>query len=228
MKFPKSFLFISVGLGLALADVRAALFTFSSQAAFDAAAPGTAVQTFAAGTEMGLVGFPGSLNSGTATAGTGPILAGLNLAATNGGNLAIIGPGALANTTRGILSDTFVETLNISFTSGQTAVGLGLMSQASASPFSITVFNTANVLIGTFPVASVPNSGAGTFWGVTASGGDTIGRINLSSATNQAEGVDLIKFGSAGGAVPDAGNTALLAALVLTALATLRRKFGTA
>ncbi len=236
MKISKFATALTVGVTLALADAYAVLVTYGSEAAFDAAAPGTAVQDFSAGTG-GNVQMANPLNSSTATASTGPILAGLEIAEAgpDAHDLVVLAPGGYGNNlNRAVFANHApvpgsLGTLNISFASGQTAVGLGLLSLFLSSTFTLSVYDTSNNLLGSFG-SFATNTGAantvGTFWGVTASGGDLISRINLSSDSFQAEGVDLIKFGGGSSGVPDGGTTIILVGLAMGSLAVLRRKVG--
>lgn len=202
-------LLLTLGILMLLAGVgaskaQASLIYYSSQASFNAAGPVVSTQTFASANvapNSGLYmnnSLSNSTNNGIFS--TGNILPGLAISATGtnpGTDLFIGGQGVFGITNKSVFATYFVETLNISFAGGVTAVSLGLLSEYNSSNFTLSIFNTSNVLIGTTSVLNVANSGTGTFFGVTANGGDVIGRINLSSDTGEAEGIDRIQFGSA-------------------------------
>lgn len=215
-------------LGLSSGAAQAGLLFYSSEAAFDAAAPGLATQTFAAATTAngGVNSMSNPLNSSTNNGifATGDILPGLSLSASGshaGSDLAIGGVGFSGNTNKSVYANFFVETLNLGFSLGAEAVGLGLLSIGSSN-FTLSFFDAADLLLGTTTVSGVPNGGSGMFFGVIATGGDEIGRINLSSTSGQAEGVDRVKFGNAA-AVPEPASLALLG-IGLAGLGALRRR----
>lgn len=92
--------------------------------------------------------------------------------------------------------------------------------QPSTATLSIKVYNTSNVLVGSTIVSNVADSLENSFVGVVASGGDMIGRINVSdaSATNNYSGADSIR----GFVVPEVSSSGILAGFA--ALMTFRRK----
>jgi hypothetical protein len=180
----------------------AALVFFNTEAAFDLAAPGLAEQTFgmALGNFGSVNGFGNPLNSSTDNLyfKPGNILPGLSLAATGGtagAELAVAAVGFLGFTEVGVLANAFSQTLNLNFAPGVGAVGLGLVSSGTTD-FTVSFFSASEVLLGSTVVSGVPSTGSGLFFGVAGNAGETIGRINLSSSGNTAEGVNLVKFGT--------------------------------
>ena len=198
----------------------ASLLTFSSRAAFNAAAPGLPVETF----ETGQVA-PGSIAScngpvSSATGNTcfpvGGLLPGAIYGASPGPSLIVFGaaiPG-LGNASKVLGPNLFLDSLNINFTNA-TAVGFDVFPGPVAGDVQITVFNLSNVLLGTFDVTA----GLGpNFFGVT-SNSDLIGRVNIASQANPpGELLDNVAFGIPNTTVPEPSSLALmvggLAALV--------------
>lgn len=202
-------------------SLSAALTTFSTQAAFSAAAPGIASQTF--GIAFGELAMgsgdtmAGPLNSSTNNIifKPGDILPGLAISSSIPGSDSLFISDALGsdplhnelpniNNRTVVTNNEFIASLNLSFSPGVTAVGLGLVSEFSNSNLQLSVFGATNNLLGTLLVTNVPSSGPSKFFGITTSG-ETISRVNINSATNQAEGVDLVQFGQAAAtsAVPE-------------------------
>jgi hypothetical protein len=210
----------------------AGVILFASEAAFDLAAPGIAIQTFAASTiaPSGVASMSNPLDSTTNNGlfVPGDILPGLAITATGnnpGSDLAVAGVGFAGNTNNSVFANFFVETLNILLSPGVDAVGLGMLSEFGVSDFDVSVFGPGDVLIGSTTVLGVPNSGAGLFLGMIATGGDSITRVNLSSQTGEAEGIDLVKFGNAGRAVPEPSSVTLFGlGLAGLAVAVRRRR----
>jgi hypothetical protein len=104
-----------------------------------------------------------------------------------------------------------------------TAVGGELVSYFNPDTVNIEVFDENDVSLGTTTAASSP--GDGTFWGVASS--VPIGRINMLTPTNQAEGMDNVTFGSPVGCsspedlpwisvAPDSGSTAPMSTTPVT------------
>lgn len=173
----------------------ALLIFYNTRAAFDADNPGLPIEDF----EEARIGpgavaaMNGNLDKFTNNAFfmPGEIIDGLRLRETpprgvNG--LAITGanfgaPGA----TKSVFANFFVDTLNLTYYNNDTmATGMDLRSLFAASTLDIRIFGIGDVLLGT---TSSLASTLGTFWGVRSTT-DIITRINLSSRTGQAEGVD--------------------------------------
>jgi hypothetical protein len=221
---------LSVGMG---GRAEAGLVIFANQAAFEAAAPGLTSQDFSAANvpdgDFDVMANPlnGSTNNGIFSPGN--IKPGLTITATGNHpgdqDLFIDGVGESGNTRKTVAANFFVESLNLSFAPTSTAVGATLLSEFSASTFTVSVFGPGNTLLGTFTDSNVPNSGAGSFFGVVATGGDTISRINFNSTTNELETVSFVEFGNVA-AVPEPTSLASagVGVLVVFGYAWLRRK----
>lgn len=194
----------------AVSSANAGLLFFSSEAAFDGAASTATTQTFA---QANGTGCANPLTSASSCGGFAPgdIAAGLTIAATGahaGNDLLAAAPGSLS-TNGAVYANFFSETLNLLFAPGTGAVGLGLLSQPSSSDLTVSFYDAADLLIGSTVVTSVANGGVGTFLGAVGTAGELIARVNISSPRNQAEGVDLVKFGAAA-AIPAPATLALL------------------
>lgn len=165
------------GLALALALIgalglpgaaHAALVFFTSEAAFDAAAPGSTTQDAANTGANSVSAMSNPLDSSTnhGIFATGDIAPGLSISATGsnpGADLAIFGVGAfLANTDKLVVANSPNETLNQNFGPSVSAVGLDLLSLFATSTFTLSFFDAANASLGTITVPNVPNSGCGT------------------------------------------------------------------
>ena len=192
----------------------AALVTFNTRAAFDGAAGILPIETFEEGNVApgNIVACPGLLASTTNNAcfSAGDILPGITLTSSTvrpADGLALAGAGVNTLPSKAVFANFFTDSLDLAFTSSS-AVGFDLISQTAPSTITVSVFGAGDVLLGSFDIAATP---AGVFWGVI--GDSQITRINLFSATNQAEGVDNVAFGQT--AIPEPATLALLGAGLL-------------
>ncbi len=182
------------------APASAALLTFDTRAAFNAAAPGLPVEDFEEGNigAGGIAGFDDPLDSSTNNTffAPGDILTGLTLEASTeeGGDLFILGAGFDLDPSIVVGANFFEASLDLLF-SGASAIGLDIGSALDDSTVTVSVFGPGDLLLNTFNVAA---TGTGTFFGVINDSG-TISRINLLafSTTDQAEWVDNVAFGAA-------------------------------
>jgi hypothetical protein len=203
--------FAALLLACATSSAEAALVFFTDEGAFNAAAPGLAVQTFSAATVVGgdAMFIDNPLNSSTNNGifASGDILAGLSISATisTGGDLTVTGVNFAGLANKAVFANQ--GTLDLSFSPGVQAAGLGLLSSPASSDFTLSFYDASDLLLGTTTVLGIPNTGGGLFFGVVSSG-EQIARINSSSNTVQNEGVDLVRFGAA--AVPEPGSVILL------------------
>jgi hypothetical protein len=100
--------------------------------------------------------------------------------------------------------------------SSANAIGMDVFSISSSS-ITISVFAPGGSLLGSYPVSA---SSSPTFFGVISDSGP-IGRLNLSSGSGAAEGVDDVAFGST--AIPEP-TTFVLLRVGLAALGLVRRR----
>lgn len=191
-------------LGFLSIPAHADVLTFTTRAAFNAAAPGLPVETFESGlvSAGGVTTCTGSVSSTTGSGcfPTGGLLPGVVYSASPGPSLVVLGanfPG-VGNTSRVLGPNTFTDTFNLTFTNAN-AVGFDVFAGTAAGNVVITVFDPSNFLIGTFTVAAPIG---GTFFGVVNTMG-LIGRINIASlASTPGELIDNLAFGTAGTTAP--------------------------
>ena len=186
--------------------VRADLVTFTSRPAFNAAAPGLPVETFeSASVAPGAVITCMGPVSSTMGGGCFPV-AGLlpgavyNASVATQPNLVVLGAAfaSVGNASRVLGPNRFADTFNITFANAN-AVGLDVFAGLSPGNVAISVFDSADVLLGTFTVFAPTG---GTFFGVISTTSN-IGRLNIASANNGGELVDNVAFGRTGPAVPE-------------------------
>jgi hypothetical protein len=213
------FRYLCLPLALLLLSVPAYadLVTFSSLAAFTAAAPGLPVETFESGVAFPNTIIPcaGPLSSaaGGSCFPVATLLPGAVYSASPGPIMALVGAGnpSIGNTSKIVGPATFADTLNVTFAATTTAVGFDVFPGTGAGSIQVSVFDPSNVSLGvfTFPGAVGPN-----FFGVV-SASDLIGRINIMSTVGMAPGAELIDnvaFGNAAATVPESSSLLLLAA----------------
>ncbi len=174
---------------------------YSDRVAFDAYFPGLPVEGFEQGNvdPGGVLGCPAPLDetSNNACFTPGQILPGVRFDITPGPHpddgLVLVGAGFNSNPSIILLANFFVDTFDIYFTRPDVFVaGMDLHSHYAADNVAITVYGLDGVtVIGSTTALATPT---GSFWGVAA--GQPIGRINIDSPTDQAEGVDNLAFGN--------------------------------
>lgn len=206
----------------------AALIFFTTEAAFDLAAPVLTVETF----ESGLVG------AGSATSCTGPVSsssgstcfpvgglapgASYDAAAVTSLDVVVLGAnfGSVGNTSKVFGANAFADTTNIIFTSLVDAVGFDVFAGPAAGNVLISVFDTGNLLLGSTTIFAPLG---GTFFGVISTS-DSIGRVNIASqAASPGELIDNVEFGVAGATAPEPAALLLLGIGVIAAGARRRR-----
>lgn len=122
-----------------------------------------------------------------------------------GSGVALFTEGFLGATSNGLLADTFVNGLDL-ISGDHTAYGLSLVTFLGGAGVNINVYDSNNVLVGNMDGVSAPIAGGG-FLGILATGGTTIGRINVFDPGDGAEGFYGV---SAYQAIPAPGALALL------------------
>ena len=203
------------------------LVTFSSLAAFTAAAPGLPVETFEAGLTQSRHGdtvhrSAEQRSSERLLSGGGgscrawfiaqvPIQDLLCWAPCWAGRVSPV----LGNTSK-VLSPAIVlsSTLSLEFTSA-TAVGFDVFPGPVSRPIVISVFNPSDVALGTF---TIQGAFAGSFFGVLSTT-DPIGSLSIDGEIGEL--IDNLRFGAA--TVPESSSLLLLAA-GLTLVFRLRKR----
>jgi hypothetical protein len=197
------------------------LTTYTDQTAFEATATvvtqtfGFLSNTIGVGSADGIPTL--TLNSATndAYVSPGDIVAGLTIATTTNeaNGIVLVGPD-FSGSGRANYSVFFnysdpANGLDLTLDSGATAFSLGVLSYPAPSDVTVSIYDTASLLLGSFTVSSAPSSGVGEFFGVTTDGSDTIGSVVLSPSDGSFTGVDQIQFGQA--AAPEPGSLLMLA-----------------
>ncbi|MBL8333849.1 MAG: PEP-CTERM sorting domain-containing protein [Rubrivivax sp.] len=178
--------------------------TFTTDfAAFNAANPGLAVETFeAANVPSGQDRvFDGPLNAATNTAefAAGSVLGGFSISTTAGDIYAARDFGGNPGAT--ISSNLFGENLNIGFAPGVTAIGIDLLQwQGHNDGWRLEAFDAANVSLGSF------GTNGGSFVGLVSD--VAVARLFLDKPDSGAV-IDNLRFGAA--QVPEPSPLALLA-----------------
>jgi hypothetical protein len=176
------------------------LITFSTRAAFNAAAPGLPVESFESRFAGGVLICPGPLMRGhecPMTPGTvepvpGGLLPGITYSSESG-ILVLVGPNflPLGNTSNVLGPFGVVDTLDLTLESAS-AIGFDVFPGVATGDVLISVFDSANAPIGTFTMLASPG---GTFFGVL-SDSVLIGRINIATLAEFQGGlVDDVAFG---------------------------------
>lgn len=218
-------LFVAAWFASSSLPAYAALITFSSRSAFNAAAPGLPVETFEAGLVAagGVTTCNGPLSNAAASAcfAVGALLPGVTYSAVPGPGMVVIGAGfdGVGNVSKVLGPNLFADTLNLTFNSVN-AVGFDFFPGPNAGNVAISVFSPANVLLNTFTINSPLGS---TFFGVISDTGfGSIGRINVASqATTPGELIDNLAFGN--NSVPEPASILLIGGGLLV-LSLSRRK----
>ena len=120
-----------------------------------------------------------------------------------------------------VFSNYFVG-MDFAFGPSVTAASLDVLSLFSSDDVTINIRNSGLSLIGIYTVLGAPNTGAGAFFGVVATGGDDIGQLSIRTANGNSPGVDQVQWGSS--AVPEPGSLALIAGIAISGVGLLRRR----
>ena len=197
--------------GLFLLPSYAALITYSDRPTFNGAAPGLPTETFSSGlvnpASVTVCNGPLRSTSGDVCFPAGGLLPGVVYSSTSG-PMAVIGAGfaGLNNASNLLGPNNFGDTLDLAFTQ-TSAAGFDLFaSPQTPGSVSISVYSTANALLGDFTVTAPLT---GTFFGVFSNTG-LIGRIDiLSQAALPGEVITNLSFGVPTATTPEPGSLLL-------------------
>jgi hypothetical protein len=209
---------------------------YTSEAAFDAAAPALQTQTFASAkvdSTLGVSIIANPLDSATNNAvfSAGSILPGLTIASSashSGQDLGVVAPTVFGNPNIAVYNNFGGDSLLTSFVPPVTAVGMGLLNP-NGTTVTFSVKGPGGSPLGSQDV-TVNSAGPPTFFGVIATGGDQIGQIELlgqptnGDASQRFAGIDRIVFGTA--SVPEPAGIILLGIGVVLPTALGRRGQG--
>lgn len=173
---------------------------FTDRTAFNAQVPGLPLEDFEDGNvaDGGVLGCDAPLDqfSDGACFNTGEILPGIAFQDYPGpdvNGLALGGAGFSGGLSKYLVADIFTDAFDIFFTNAQTyAAGMDLHSHYLTSTVEITTYALDQVTV--LDVITTTATNTGSFLGITSS--QAIGRINIDSPSNQAEGVDNLAFGN--------------------------------
>jgi hypothetical protein len=200
----------TTALGVFAWPADCALITFNTRAAFNAAAPGLVVESFESRfASGGVLLCPGPLRRGQECPMTpetvpppppleGGLLAGITYSVESG-LLVLVGPNfpvgpdgfTLGNTSNVLGPYSVLDTLDLTLESAS-AIGFDVFPGVATGEVLISVFDSANALMGTFTLLASPG---GTFFGVLSDSG-LIGRINVGAPGEYPGGlVDDVAFG---------------------------------
>jgi hypothetical protein len=185
------------------AQAHAGVVYYTNEAAFDAAAGTLSTQTFASANvsanNLEVIGNP--LNSATNNAvfTAGSILSGLSFASSaehTGQDIGVTGTNTFGDPSKAIYNNFGGDSLDTTFSSSVTAVGMGLLNPVGTSD-TFTVEAPGGSVLGSQNV-TVNASGGPTFFGVIATAGTQIGEIvvfgNNGSTALDFAGIDRVVF----------------------------------
>lgn len=205
----------------------ASLSFLTDPSTFDSVAPGLTTQTFP-NQRYTLWSMSGTLDTNTSSAygiAPGDIVPGLAISGNDGyrpADVMIAKSGWVGNSNNAVFSTSLI--LNLSFASGVDSIALGLLS-FTGSDIRIRVYSTSNLFLGETIAPGIIQSGDGSFFGILAADGDSIGRVSLMSTTYKLIGVDFVEFGNRVQPVPEPETYGMMmAGLVLIGFIARRKK----
>jgi len=184
---------------------RAGFIVYTSQSAFEAAAPGLTNQDFSAAQVLdgsaALITGPLTSATDNAVFSPGDIVPGLSISSTGssalGNMLYIPGIGTVGNEVRGVYTNGSNATLSLTFSPQVDAVGLTLLSftnNQGPRSFNISLFGN----FGTTALTSVvlPTSGSGIFIGFIGTDEEQVQQIIFQPSSGANVGVTSVQFGN--------------------------------